>query len=114
MAVTSSLILDPITKPCRSKICKACGLYLNQEPIYDAPRRSNIFWVGLSAVLFGKEQEKLPLSSSTSSGSLIHQIESSYRKEIIFYKTNLVKCVPLKKDKIRYPVEHEMNKCFPN
>jgi len=33
---------------------------------------------------------------------------------LAFYKTNLVKCLPLKLDKIRYPLQHEMEKCFSN
>jgi DNA polymerase len=73
-----------------------------------------VFWVGLSAVAFGEDQEKLPLSPFTRSGALIAEIEKSSSKNLIFYKTNLVKCLPLKKDKIRYPLQHEMEKCYPN
>lgn len=114
MAVTSSLVLAPATKPCKSKICKACGLYLNQAPIFDKQQKSGVFWVGLSAVRFDEDQEKLPLSPLTPSGSLVHQIEQPFTRKIVFYKTNLVKCVPLNADKIRYPLEHEMEKCFSN
>jgi uracil-DNA glycosylase family 4 len=114
MAVTYSPILDPKANPCKNKVCKACGLYLNQPPIFDKQRKSSVFWVGLSAVRFDEDQEMLPLSPITASGSLIHQIEKPFAKKILFYKTNLVKCVPLKDDKIRYPLEHEMQKCFPN
>lgn len=114
MAVISSLVLAPTRKPCKSKICKACGLYLNQAPIFDKQQKSSVFWVGLSAVRFDADEEKLPLSPLTPSGSLIHKIEQPFTKKIAFYKTNLVKCVPLNEDKIRYPLEHEMEKCFSN
>lgn len=114
MAVTSSLVLAPATKPCKSKICKMCGLYLNQAPIFDTPRKASVFWVGLSAVRFDKKEEKLPLSPMTPSGSLIHRIEQPFTEKIAFYKTNLVKCVPLIEDRIRYPLEHEMEKCYSN
>ena len=73
-----------------------------------------MFWVGLSAVAFSEDEEKLPLSPFTRSGALIAEIEKTSRKDLIFYKTNLVKCLPLKKDKIRYPLQHEMEKCYPN
>jgi DNA polymerase len=114
MAATSSLVLKPKAKTCRSKICKACGLYVNQEPIYDERRAADVFWVGLSAVKFSDDEEKLPLSPLTPSGALIHRIEQEYKSHLTFYKTNLVKCVPLKEDRIRYPMEHEMEKCFPH
>lgn len=87
---------------------------MNQPPAYDDFKKSKIFWVGLSAVLFGDGVEQLPLSALTPSGSLIHSIEQPYRQQLSFYKTNLVKCVPLRDDKIRYPIEHEMEKCFQN
>lgn len=99
---------------CKSNTCKACGLYLNQLPATDKEKKSNIFWVGLSAVLFDEGIERLPLSPLTRTGNLITHIEKGFKKSNSFYKTNLVKCVPLKDDKIRYPLEHEMEKCFPN
>lgn len=99
---------------CKNKACKACGLYLNQLPVLDKEKKSNIFWVGLSAVMFDDGVERQPLSPTTRSGNLISQIETSCENNNSFYKTNLVKCVPLKNDKIRYPLEHEMEKCFPN
>lgn len=114
MAEISSLVLVPTAKPCKSKVCKACGLYLNQAPVFDRRKKSNVFWVGLSAVRFKEGQQKLPLSPITPSGALIHQIEQPFKQRAAFYKTNLVKCVPLNEDKIRYPLEHEMEKCFPN
>ncbi|HMJ47817.1 MAG TPA: uracil-DNA glycosylase family protein [Ferruginibacter sp.] len=113
MAVKYSLDLIPKIN-CKSNTCKACGLYLNQLPVFDKAKKSNIFWVGLSAVLFDDGIEKQPLSPATRSGNLITQIEQGFMKNNSFYKTNLIKCVPLKDNKIRYPFEHEMEKCFPN
>ena len=116
MTVKFSLDLKKKIKPCTNKICKACGLYLHQLPAYEKVETSHIFWVGLSAVLFEEGIEPLPLSPLTKSGSLIESIEEPLRREIQFYKTNIVKCVPLNTElgKIRYPHEHEMEKCFPN
>jgi uracil-DNA glycosylase family 4 len=106
----SNTCIDPTT----SKICKSCGLYLNQPPAFDKTKGSNVFWVGLSAVQFSDDDEKLPLSQFTRSGALISEIEKPFRNYASFYKTNLVKCLPLNEDKIRYPLKHEMEKCFPN
>lgn len=116
MTVKSSLDLKQKVKPCKSKICKACGLYLHQLPAYDNVRTAQVFWVGLSAVQFEDGDEHVPLSPFTRSGALIASVQKPLSEEISFYKTNLVKCVPLNKelDKIRYPLEHEMEKCFPN
>jgi uracil-DNA glycosylase len=114
MTVKYSLDLTQKIKPCL-KVCKACGLYLNQLPVLDFLKHSHVFWVGLSAVQFAEGIEHLPLSPTTRTGALITTIEETLKDEISFYKTNLVKCVPLKNDgKIRYPIEHEMEKCFPN
>lgn len=113
MTVKSSLDSMQKIQPCR-KICKACGLYLNQLPVLDFLKSSQVFWVGLSAVQFDDDAEKLPLSPQTRSGALVDEIERPLRGKISFYKTNLVKCVPLKDGKIRYPVEQEMSKCFSN
>lgn len=115
MTVKYSLDLNQRVKPCKSKICKACGLYVNQLPAYDTADASHVFWVGLSAVQFEEGAPQLPLSSNTRSGALIEKIENPLTHDITFYKTNIVKCLPLKDDgKIRYPLEHEMEKCFPN
>jgi DNA polymerase len=94
--------------------CKACGLYLNQLPVLDKRKSSSVFWVGLSSVLITEENYRIPLSPITKSGALIQRIEDPYRKDISFYKTNVVKCLPLSNDKIRYPLKHEMEKCYPN
>lgn len=116
MTVKSSLDLKRKIKPCINKICKSCGLYLHQQPAYEKAETSHVFWVGLSAVLFEEGIVPQPLSSLTPSGSLIDSIENPLKQDIQFYKTNIVKCVPLntEKGKIRYPFEHEMEKCFPN
>jgi uracil-DNA glycosylase len=98
----------------RNRICKACGLYLNQLPVGDNKNKASVFWVGLSAVLIPEEEEKIPLSPYTKSGALIYEIEQPFVKKISFFKTNVVKCLPLNNDKIRYPFKHEMEKCYPN
>jgi DNA polymerase len=114
MTVKSLLDLSHKIKSCKSKVCKSCGLYLNQLPVLDKAKASHIFWVGLSAVQFDEGIEGQPLSSHTRSGALLEKIEASIKNEISFYKTNLVKCLPLKEGKIRYPLEREMENCFPN
>lgn len=98
----------------KRRICKACGLYLNQLPVLDKQKKSNIFWVGLSSVLISDEDNKQPLAPNTKSGALINSIEKPFEDEISFYKTNVVKCLPLADNKIRYPLKHEMEKCYPN
>jgi DNA polymerase len=70
--------------------------------------------VGLSAVQFDETEEKLPLAPHTRTGNLIEEIEKPFKKTTCFYKTNIVKCVPLKGEKIRYPIASEMEKCYPN
>lgn len=105
---------DTLIDTSNRRKCKACGLYLNQLPIVDEQKKSNVFWVGLSSVLITDEDEKQPLSPFTKSGALINTIEEPFRDEISFYKTNVVKCLPLTNNKIRYPQKHEMEKCYPN
>ncbi|MDJ1502050.1 uracil-DNA glycosylase family protein [Xanthocytophaga agilis] len=110
-----STVLNLELNPVRSKLCNLCGLYLNQFPVLDKSKNPNVFWVGLSAVQFDEDQiTRQPLASDTRSGALIEAIENLLIDKISFYKTNLVKCLPLKEGKIRYPLEHEMEKCFPN
>lgn len=101
--------------PETSKQCKACKLYLNQFPLYDNKTNADIFWVGLSAVQIDDHNKKnIPLSPTTKSGQLIYTVEESCSNDYTFYKTNLVKCLPLNENKIRYPELMEMNKCYPN
>lgn len=83
-------------------------------PATDQRRNAEVFWVGLSAVAFTREEDRVPLSPTTRSGALVAEIERVFEKTILFYRTNLVKCLPLKQDKIRYPAAHEMEKCYPN
>jgi len=103
-------------KPCSNKVCKSCGLYLFQLPVFESALIANVIWVGLSAVAFEKGIEPLPLSPNTNTGALISKIEEPLLDSMQFYKTNLVKCAPIKSEsgKIRYPLQHEMEKCFPN
>lgn len=107
-------IIQSLIDTSKRRRCKACGLYLNQLPILDKQKKSNIFWVGLSSVLITEEDEKQPLSPYTKSGALINTIEKPYKNDISFYRTNVVKCLPLSNNKIRYPLKHEMEKCYPN
>lgn len=95
--------------------CKACGLHLNQLPVVDKKKIASVFWVGLSSVLIPDNEERIPLSPHTRSGALIKEIEKPFEKNVSFYRTNVVKCLPLDtEDKIRYPFKHEMEKCYPN
>lgn len=100
--------------PAKSKSCRACGLYLNQPPAFDTRKTASVFWVGLSAVQFSGDDERVPLSPSTRSGALIAEIEKTFSRTVSFYKTNLVKCLPLSRDKIRYPIKSEMERCYAN
>lgn len=89
-------------------------MYLNQSPSFDNHAKADVFWVGLSAVQFNDCDAKTPLSAQTRSGGLIHIAEQRIGLAYTFYKTNIVKCLPLNGGKIRYPLEHEMSKCYPN
>lgn len=114
MTAISSLGFDPKLRPAKTKNCQACGLYKNQFPIFDQASTPQVFWVGLSAVQFSDGEIKQPLSPATKSGALIEEIEQPLREKYSFYKTNLVKCLPLKNGRIRYPFASEMEKCCPN
>ena len=70
-------------------------------------------WVGLSAVKVDDIDKETPLSNLTNSGKLISEVEQLNR-EVDFYKTNLVKCLPIQSDKIRYPNKEEMRACYNN
>ena len=93
--------------------CTSCNLCHNQKPLLDTHFNGTVFWVGLSAVRVSNIDEETPLSTNTNSGSLIHEIEKPFMN-VEFYKTNLVKCLPLKKEKIRYPTSNEMKSCYNN
>jgi uracil-DNA glycosylase len=113
MATILSRSFPSEVKLCK-KACRSCGLDIYQGPALDRAKKADVFWVGLSAVSFDDGEERLPLSPLTASGSLIHEVEAPLREQLSFYKTNIVKCAPLKGDKLRYPLGHEMEKCFPN
>lgn len=74
-------------------------------------KECQIFWVGLSAKKIVSDGE-VPLSPETNTGMIIQKIEEKC-KEIIAYKTNLVKCLPLtEQQKLRYPNKKEIDSCF--
>ncbi len=71
-------------------------------------------WVGLSAKKVVDITSSTPLENNTNSGKIIEQIEQKIPK-YNFYKTNLLKCLPLdKNNKLRYPTINEMDKCISN
>jgi len=72
-------------------------------------------WVGLSAVAIASGEDYEPLSATTRSGWLVTSIEAEFMPQVSFYKTNLVKCLPLHHTgKIRYPSAPEMAMCYHN
>jgi DNA polymerase len=85
---------------------------LNQRPLLDKSKKGQVFWVGLSAVQMNGDQP--PLSYDTRSGALVGKAEEPFVADLSFYRTNVVKCLPLRLDKIRYPSKSEMEKCYPN
>ncbi len=93
--------------------CHKCGLCINQKPLLDTEKQCQIFWVGLSAKKAITDTE-IPLSPETNTGMLIQKIESSCC-DVVTYKTNLVKCLPLtEQQKLRYPNKKEIDSCFGN
>lgn len=90
--------------------CKNCELCKHQKPLVQCSYKADCFWVGLSAVKTSDDKD-IPLSPTTNTGKLIQQIEF-FANGSTFHKTNVVKCVPLNNDKIRYPSKQEMKKCF--
>jgi DNA polymerase len=100
--------MDKITK------CKKCGLSKNQKPLCSIPQPDNaeVIWVGLSAQKIKHDNEE-PLDNRTNTGKIISEIENEL-PQIMFYQTNLVKCLPLGNDKkIRYPNKKEKTVCYP-
>ena len=94
--------------------CRKCDLHINQNPLLDKNKKCDVMWVGLSAKKVEDLNINYPLENNTNSGKLIEEIEHR-NSEYNFYKTNLVKCLPLNdKGKIRYPSIEEMNKCIEN
>lgn len=74
---------------------------------------SDIFFTGLSAVPTAEVHSAEPFASSTNSGSVLRGIASELTSPSVYY-TNLVKCLPLRGDRIRYPSRSELNLCFRN
>lgn len=97
----------------RIRQCSNCSLRCNQTPLLDNNANASVFWVGLSAVRTDNADFESPLSPSTNTGKLITEIEllSSSNN---FYRTNIVKCLPLNNNKIRYPTKNEMKSCYHN
>lgn len=94
--------------------CQKCQLYKNQHPLVGGGiknNRADIFWVGLSAVKVDDIKSSVPLSDDTKTGSVVSSIEKKCDK-MLCYRTNLVKCLPLRNEKIRYPTIAEMEKCI--
>lgn len=91
--------------------CQKCNLCFNQKPLLDTEKECQVFWVGLSAKKVLTDVE-LPLSPKTNTGMILHKIEEACNN-VITYKTNLVKCLPLtEQEKIRYPNKNEIDCCF--
>lgn len=95
--------------------CKNCDLCNNQAPLLDhLKEKTDVMWVGLSAVKVQDVETETPLSDTTRSGNLIKEIEGE-SEMTSFYKSNIVKCLPLKETgKIRYPSKKEMESCYFN
>lgn len=74
---------------------------------------ADVFFTGLSAVPTPDVQSEEPFSASTRSGRLLREIAGDTSSTTIYY-TNLVKCLPLREDRIRYPSRTELNLCFRN
>ena len=107
-------LIKTLMKLEKLKKCNNCSLCLNQRPLLDTPRNCDIMWVGLSAKKVDNISTSIPLDNDTNSGKIIELIEDKL-PQMRFYKTNLVKCLPLdKNNKLRYPNQEEMNACINN
>ena len=97
--------------------CNRCSISCNQKPLVDNMRKSDIMFLGISAKIKEIEDE-MPLSENTNSGKLIKMIEGRLLEEnsnILCYRSNMVKCVPLDKEgKIRDPEILEIENCIDN
>lgn len=95
--------------------CTKCGLCDNQKPLLDnSTSRADVMWVGLSAKKVESLFDEIPLANNTNTGKIVANIEKDF-KDILFYKTNIVKCLPLnEKKKLRYPNLDEMRACQDN
>lgn len=94
--------------------CNKCCLCQNQRPLLDKEDRCDVMWVGLSAKRVDDLNNSIPLGNDTNSGKIIELIEHEL-PDLKFYKTNLVKCLPLdENNKLRYPTPKEMQDCINN
>lgn len=94
--------------------CSNCSLCNNQKPLLDNCTSANVMWVGLSAKKVESLFDETPLDANTNTGKIVADIESKF-DDLSFYKTNIVKCLPLDdKNKLRYPNSSEMNACYDN
>lgn len=94
--------------------CKKCPLYKNQLPLLDKKVQCDVMWVGLSAKKVNDVNNNFPLQDDTNSGKIIKNMEDKL-SSLKFYKTNLVKCLPLdNKNKLRYPTAKEISICTEN
>ena len=94
--------------------CRKCHLCLNQLPLIDKNEKCDVMWVGLSAKRVEDLEKDYPLGEDTNSGKIIKEVEEKH-PNVKYYKTNLVKCLPLNdNDKIRYPNNEEMSACINN
>ena len=94
--------------------CAKCPLRYNQKPLLDHEVKTDVMWVGLSAKKVENVEVSKPLDEDTSTGKLVADIEKECFG-VKFFKTNLVKCLPLNKNgKIRYPLASECSSCFAN
>lgn len=96
------------------KNCHKCNLYKNQEPLLQNKiSNSDTIFVGLSAIKTDNVDCDEPFSITSRSGKLLRGIaEKSPKNEIYF--TNIVKCLPLSNEKIRYPKNKEILACSEN
>lgn len=75
--------------------------------------RPDVFFTGLSAVRSERPAQDEPFSAATRSGKLLREISGGLEGAKVYY-TNLVKCLPLRGQNIRYPLRSELNFCFKN
>lgn len=95
--------------------CNKCCLCRHQRPLIEKKSFADVIWVGLSAKKIDSFQDARPLSPTTNSGKIISEIEDYFGESVSFYKTNLVKCLPLDNaNKLRYPSYDEMSDCYSN
>ncbi|MDD2356463.1 MAG: uracil-DNA glycosylase family protein [Thiovulaceae bacterium] len=94
--------------------CSNCTLCNNQKPLLDKSTSAHVMWIGLSAKKVESLFSETPLAANTNTGKIVAAIESKFNN-LLFYKTNIVKCLPLDdKKKLRYPNHSEMSACYDN